>query len=86
MDIKDMVLVSVDDHAVKPPHVFEGRLPRPRRSDVRSAPGAASVGCSCTIPCLQEGMVSVAWRYVMRQMMPIWRNSNVKWSSVLSFT
>jgi predicted TIM-barrel fold metal-dependent hydrolase len=27
MDIKDMVLVSVDDHVVEPPHLFEGRLP-----------------------------------------------------------
>jgi len=27
MKIEDMVLVSVDDHVVEPPHVFEGRLP-----------------------------------------------------------
>ena len=27
MDINDMVLVSVDDHVVEPPHLFEGRLP-----------------------------------------------------------
>lgn len=27
MDIKDMVLVSVDDHVVEPAHMFEGRLP-----------------------------------------------------------
>jgi predicted TIM-barrel fold metal-dependent hydrolase len=27
MDINDMVLVSVDDHVVEPPDVFEGRLP-----------------------------------------------------------
>ena len=27
MDIKDMVLVSVDDHVVEPPHMFDGRLP-----------------------------------------------------------
>jgi predicted TIM-barrel fold metal-dependent hydrolase len=27
MDIKDMILVSVDDHVVEPPHLFEGRLP-----------------------------------------------------------
>jgi hypothetical protein len=27
MDIDDMVLVSVDDHVVEPPHLFEGRLP-----------------------------------------------------------
>jgi predicted TIM-barrel fold metal-dependent hydrolase len=27
MDIKDMVLVSVDDHVVEPPHLFDGRLP-----------------------------------------------------------
>jgi predicted TIM-barrel fold metal-dependent hydrolase len=27
MDINDMVLVSVDDHVVEPPNVFEGRLP-----------------------------------------------------------
>ena len=27
MDINDMVLVSVDDHVVEPPHVFEDRLP-----------------------------------------------------------
>jgi predicted TIM-barrel fold metal-dependent hydrolase len=28
MRIDDMVMVSVDDHAVEPPHVFEGRLPQ----------------------------------------------------------
>jgi predicted TIM-barrel fold metal-dependent hydrolase len=27
MQIDEMVLVSVDDHVVEPPHVFEGRLP-----------------------------------------------------------
>ncbi len=27
MDNDDMVLVSVDDHVVEPPHLFEGRLP-----------------------------------------------------------
>jgi predicted TIM-barrel fold metal-dependent hydrolase len=27
MDIKDLVLVSVDDHVVEPPHMFDGRLP-----------------------------------------------------------
>ncbi len=27
MNIDDMVLVSVDDHVVEPPHLFEGRLP-----------------------------------------------------------
>jgi predicted TIM-barrel fold metal-dependent hydrolase len=27
VDIKDMVLVSVDDHVVEPPHLFQGRLP-----------------------------------------------------------
>ncbi len=27
MRLDDMVLVSVDDHAVEPPHLFEGRLP-----------------------------------------------------------
>ena len=27
MDLNDMVLVSVDDHVVEPPHLFEGRLP-----------------------------------------------------------
>jgi mannosyl-oligosaccharide alpha-1,2-mannosidase len=27
VDIKDMVLVSVDDHVVEPPNLFEGRLP-----------------------------------------------------------
>ena len=27
MDINDMVLVSVDDHVVEPPDLFEGRLP-----------------------------------------------------------
>ncbi len=27
MDIDDMVLVSVDDHVVEPPHLFDGRLP-----------------------------------------------------------
>jgi predicted TIM-barrel fold metal-dependent hydrolase len=28
MDIDDMILVSVDDHVVEPPHLFEGRLPK----------------------------------------------------------
>ena len=27
MEMNDMVLVSVDDHVVEPPHLFEGRLP-----------------------------------------------------------
>ena len=27
MQLDDMIMVSVDDHAVEPPHVFEGRLP-----------------------------------------------------------
>ena len=27
MNVNDMVLVSVDDHVVEPPNVFEGRLP-----------------------------------------------------------
>jgi hypothetical protein len=27
MDVEDLVLVSVDDHVVEPPNVFEGRLP-----------------------------------------------------------
>ena len=27
MDIDDLILVSVDDHVVEPPHMFEGRLP-----------------------------------------------------------
>ena len=27
MKTQDMVLVSVDDHVVEPPHLFEGRLP-----------------------------------------------------------
>ncbi len=28
MKLEDMVLVSVDDHLVEPPHMFEGRLPK----------------------------------------------------------
>jgi predicted TIM-barrel fold metal-dependent hydrolase len=27
MNVEDMILVSVDDHVVEPPHLFEGRLP-----------------------------------------------------------
>ena len=27
MDIEDMVMVSVDDHVVEPPDLFEGHLP-----------------------------------------------------------
>ena len=27
MEINDMVMVSVDDHVVEPPDLFEGRLP-----------------------------------------------------------
>ena len=39
MNVEDMIMISVDDHVVEPPHVFEGRLPgrstrtwRPRSS------------------------------------------------------
>ncbi|HEX4778532.1 MAG TPA: amidohydrolase family protein [Acidimicrobiia bacterium] len=28
MNVNDLVLVSVDDHLIEPPHMFEGRLPR----------------------------------------------------------
>ena len=28
MEINDMVLVSVDDHVIEPPNLFEGRLSR----------------------------------------------------------
>jgi predicted TIM-barrel fold metal-dependent hydrolase len=28
MELNDMVLVSVDDHVVEPPHLFDGRLPQ----------------------------------------------------------
>jgi len=28
MRLEDLVLVSVDDHAVEPPDLFEGRLPQ----------------------------------------------------------
>ena len=27
MNARDLILVSVDDHLVEPPHLFEGRLP-----------------------------------------------------------
>ena len=27
MQIDDMIFISVDDHVVEPPHVFEGRMP-----------------------------------------------------------
>jgi predicted TIM-barrel fold metal-dependent hydrolase len=27
MNVEDMIMISVDDHVVEPPHVFEGRLP-----------------------------------------------------------
>src|SRR5689334_8713629 len=27
MQLNDMVMVSVDDHVVEPPHLFDGRLP-----------------------------------------------------------
>jgi len=27
MRLEDMILISVDDHVVEPPDVFEGRLP-----------------------------------------------------------
>ena len=27
MKLDDMILVSVDDHVVEPPHLFEGRTP-----------------------------------------------------------
>jgi predicted TIM-barrel fold metal-dependent hydrolase len=28
MDVEDMIFISVDDHVVEPPHLFEGRLPQ----------------------------------------------------------
>ena len=28
MNIEDMIMVSVDDHVVEPPHLFDGRLPK----------------------------------------------------------
>jgi hypothetical protein len=28
MRTEDLILVSVDDHVVEPPHMFEGRLPK----------------------------------------------------------
>jgi predicted TIM-barrel fold metal-dependent hydrolase len=28
MNVDDMILVSVDDHVIEPPHLFEGRLPQ----------------------------------------------------------
>src|SRR3954447_6719149 len=28
MEVEDMILISVDDHVVEPPHVFNGRLPK----------------------------------------------------------
>jgi len=44
MQLEDLILVSVDDHAVEPPDLFEGRLPQkyaevaPRlvRKDIRA--------------------------------------------------
>jgi len=27
VNVEDMIMISVDDHVVEPPHVFEGRLP-----------------------------------------------------------
>ena len=27
MHVEDMIMISVDDHVVEPPHVFEGRVP-----------------------------------------------------------
>ena len=27
MNVEDMIFISVDDHVVEPPHLFEGRLP-----------------------------------------------------------
>jgi len=28
MNVDELIMVSVDDHVVEPPNVFEGRLPR----------------------------------------------------------
>ena len=28
MDVDDLILVSVDDHVIEPPHMFEGRVPK----------------------------------------------------------
>ena len=27
MHVEDMIFISVDDHVVEPPHLFEGRMP-----------------------------------------------------------
>ena len=31
MRAEDMVLISVDDHVVEPPGMFDGRVPEPQR-------------------------------------------------------
>ena len=41
MKLEDMILVSVDDHVVEPPHLFEGRLPAKYRD---RAPHVVHVG------------------------------------------
>ena len=35
MNVDDMVLVSVDDHVVEPPDMFDGHLPERYRSSRR---------------------------------------------------
>ena len=27
MNVNDMIFISVDDHVVEPPHMFDGRMP-----------------------------------------------------------
>ena len=34
MDMNDMVLVSVDDHLVEPPDMFEAHIPAKYKNDV----------------------------------------------------
>ena len=33
MNVDGMIFISVDDHVVEPPHLFEGRIPRSTRID-----------------------------------------------------
>jgi len=44
MDLKDMILISVDDHIVEPPDMFERRLPRKYQDRAPRVVGTAETG------------------------------------------
>jgi predicted TIM-barrel fold metal-dependent hydrolase len=61
MELNDMVLVSVDDHVVEPPHLFEGRLP------------AKYVGLAPKFVVRDDG--TNAWRYEGQELLNVALNA-----------